>query len=109
MANNMNGMDFGLQTHQRWDGGKIMQQDKHSRVGVPKRKQDRGTRWLIMTIDVGRRHKYIIKNSLVNLPHIIIRCLDRLHHFSLLSCSLYVSLLTSCLSLLFFILSFKMF
>ena len=71
MVNNVNGMDFGLQTHQRWDGGKIMQQDKHSRVGVPKRKQDRGTRWLIMTIDVGRRHKYIMK-TYVRVRYLII-------------------------------------
>ena len=36
--------------------GKIMQQHKHNRAGVHKHKKDGGTRWLIMTTDVGRRH-----------------------------------------------------
>ena len=79
---------------------KIMQQHKHNRVGVHKHKQDGGARWLIIKIDVGRRHKYIsktyirvryliihhdhvnylaikksvlFKHSLVNLPHITFR------------------------------------
>lgn len=48
----MNGMDFGMWTHQRWSGRKIMQQHKHNWAGVHKHKQDDGTRWLKMTSSI---------------------------------------------------------
>ena len=51
--------------------GKIMQQHKHNRVGVHKHKQDGGTRWLIIKIDVGRRHKYISK-TYIRVRYLII-------------------------------------
>ena len=49
MEDETNGMEFGLWTQQRWNGGKVMKQHKHNWGGVHKHKQDSGTRWLHIT------------------------------------------------------------
>ena len=50
MVDEMNGIDFGLWTQQRWSGGKIKWQHERNWGGVHKHKQDGGTRWLQITI-----------------------------------------------------------
>ena len=49
MEDETNGMEFGLWTQQRWNGGKVMKQHKHNWGGVHKHKQDGGKRWLHTT------------------------------------------------------------
>ena len=46
MVDEMNGIDFGLWTQQRWSGGKIMWRQEHNGGGVHKHKQDGTRRWL---------------------------------------------------------------
>ena len=46
MIYEMNGIDFGLWTQQRWSGGKIMWRQEHNGGGVHKYKQDGTRRWL---------------------------------------------------------------
>ena len=49
MVDQIDGIDFGLWTQQRWRGRKMMQQNKNNWRGVHEHKQDSGTRWLHIT------------------------------------------------------------